>query len=227
MFTKTAERRGDYRPAQSFRDAPARPCRAFDRTFAPGTLLETDLGLRTVEALRPGDRVRTLRGMVQLQGTTRQPPDRSRLHWQVPEGKLGNTTELRLNAGQRIAVQNPACKQLFNQQMVLVPVPTITGYCGIRTITGFSLRCGIALHFAEEEVVLAHTGALLHVPAADSDDSRHRVLSYRESRQLLNLLCDSAHRDPGSAADTDPDAEAEIAPATPVSLREAILAQPL
>jgi len=167
--------------------APRRPIRAFDRTFAPGTLLETERGWRPVETLHPGDRVRTLRGMIPLRQAGRQPPDRSRLHWQVPTSGLGNSSNMRLNAGQRVAILNPLCKQLFGDSLVLLPVPAITGCFGIRIISGFALRCGIALGFEEEEVVFAHTGCLLHVPAPQGR-ARHRVLSYRECHQLLAHL---------------------------------------
>lgn len=182
------------RPAASVLAPPQRPSRAFDRTFAPGTLLETDRGWRPVEQLRPGERVRTLRGMAPITGTHRQPPDRSRIHWQVPAGQLGNASDLRLNAGQHLAVLSPACKRLFGASLVLLPVPTTTGYCGIRTVSGFTLRCGIALSFHDEVVVFAHTGTLLHVPGTDRA-TRHRVLSYRESRALLALLCGGNCRD--------------------------------
>ncbi|MDK3016234.1 Hint domain-containing protein [Pseudodonghicola flavimaris] len=168
--------------------AQDRPVRAFERTFAPGTMLETETGWRPVESLQPGDRVRCLNGMATLLEAGRQPPDRSHMHWQVPAGRLGNCSVLRLNAGQRVALLNPLCKQLFGVPLVLIPVPTITGYCGIRMINGFNLRSGITLGFAAEEVVFAHTGTLLHVPGPDGD-LRHRLLSYRESHRLLRQMC--------------------------------------
>ncbi|GHG79454.1 Hint domain-containing protein [Pseudodonghicola xiamenensis] len=164
-----------------------RPARAFERTFAPGTLLETDNGWHTVENLQPGDRVRTLRGMIALSQVRRQPPDRSQLHWHVPAGSLGNCSDMRLNAGQRVAILNPLCKHLFGDSLVLLPVPTVTGCFGVRTTAGFTLRCGIAIAFHEEEVVFAHTGSLLHVPGPQGA-GRHRHLSYRESRILLAHL---------------------------------------
>ena len=168
--------------------APPRPERAFERTFAPGTLLETENGWRPIESLRSGMRVRTLNGMVPIAALCRQPPDRSRVHWHVPAGNLGNCSDMRLNAGQHVAVMDPACTSLFDARLVLIPAPTTTGFCGVRTITGFSLRGGIALCFEEEQIVFAHTGMLLYVPGPKPDSS-HRVLSYRESRKLLALLC--------------------------------------
>lgn len=194
--------RGNSRPAHSVLAPPRRPLRAFDRTFAPGTLLETDHGWRPVETLRSGDRVRTLRGMARITGTHRQPPDRSRVHWQIPAGQFGSASDLRLNAGQRLALLNPACKQLFGDPLVLLPVPTTTGFCGIRTVAGFTLRCGIVLHFEEEEVVFAQAGTLLHVPGA-TDITRHRVLSYRESRKLLAVLCGGKCRETSPSPGTD------------------------
>jgi hypothetical protein len=175
------------RRPDSFLAPSRRPIRAFDRTFAPGTLLETDRGWRAVETLHPGDRVRTLRGMAVLRQTSRQPPDRSHLHWQVPAGSLGNCSKMRLNAGQRVALLNPLCKRLFGESLVLLPVPTITGCFGVHIIAGFALRCGIALSFDHEEVVFAHTGCLMHVPSPH-EPTCHRLLSYRESHQLLAQL---------------------------------------
>lgn len=168
--------------------APSRPERAFDRTFAPGTLLEGDNGWQPIERLRPGDRVRTLDGMVAISALHRQPPDRSLVHWQIPAGNLGNCSDMRLNAGQHVAVMDHACKSLFDAPLVLLPVPTTTGFCGVRTITGFSLRGGIAMNFDQEQIVVAQTNMLLHVPGPEQERT-HRVLSYRESRTLLGLLC--------------------------------------
>ncbi len=178
----------DFRPPPSILSGRPRPARAFDRTFAPGTLLDTERGWRPIESLHSGDRVRTLRGLTRISGISRQPPDRSRLQWHVPPGKLGNCSDLRLNAGQHVAILNPVCRRLFDATLVLVPVPTTTGFCGVRTISGFALRCGVVLEFETEEIVFAQTGTLLHVPGP-GPQPRHRVLSYRESRGLLTLLC--------------------------------------
>ncbi len=164
-----------------------RPERADDRTFAPGTLLDTSCGWRPVESLRQGDHVRTLRGMRRIVTLTRQPPDHSRVHWIVPANRLGNHSDLRLNAGQNVAVMHPSCHQLFGATLVLIPVPATTGFRGVHTVSGFSLRCGIALTFETEEIVFVHKGTLLHVPGPESP-ARHRRLSYRECRNLLPLL---------------------------------------
>lgn len=173
---------------------PPRPDRAFDRTFAPGTLLDTEAGWRPIETLRPGDMVRTLRGMIRVAGIGRQPPDRSRIQWHVPTGKLGNCSDLRLNAGQHVAFLNPLCRRLFDAPLVLVPVPTTTGFCGVHTVAGFALRCGVALHLEAEAIVFAQTGTLLHVPGPEGGTGQ-RILSYRESRGLLGLLCGGKCRD--------------------------------
>lgn len=164
-----------------------RPDRADDRTFAPGTLLDTAAGWRPVESLRQGDQVRTLRGMRRIVTLTRQPPDHSRMHWIVPANRLGNISDLRLNAGQNVAVMHPHCHRLFGAALVLIPVPATTGFRGVHTVSGFALRCGIALTFETEEIVFVHKGTLLHVPGPGSD-ARHRRLTYRECRNLLPLL---------------------------------------
>jgi len=161
--------------------------RADDRTFAPGTLLDTATGWRPVENLRRGDHVRTLRGMRRITALARQPPDHSRVHWIVPANSLGNGAELRLNAGQNLAVMSPVCHRLFGVPLVLIPVPATTGFRGVHTVSGFSLRSGIALGFETEEIVFVHGGMLLHVPGPSCDD-RHRRLTYRECRTLLPRL---------------------------------------
>lgn len=214
------------RPRSSILAAPSRPERAFERTFAPGTLLETEDGWQPIDRLRPGLRVRTLDGMTPISALCRQPPDRSRMHWHVPAGYLGNCSDIRLNAGQHVAVMDPACHSLFGADLVLLPVPTTTGFCGVRTISGFALRGGIALHFDSEQIVIAQTNMLVHVPGPDTEpgtdpetgtetgtgaETGHRVLSYRESRKLLTLLCerrratDGPDRAPPPRADAQPD----------------------
>ena len=178
----------DSRPPSVLASQP-RPDRAFDRTFAPGTLLDSETGWRPVETLRAGEHVRTLHGMSRIARLSRQPPDRSRLHWRIPAGKLGTCCDLRLNAGQCIVIMAPACTELFDHPLVLVPVPATTGFCGVHTVSGFALRSGIALGFDADEIVFAQTGALIHVPGPEPAPPGHPVLSYRDSRRLLARLC--------------------------------------
>lgn len=180
-------------PHKSILSGRPRPVRADDRTFAPGTLLDTMTGWRPVETLRPGEQVRTLHGMRRIETLTRQPPDHSRTHWIVPANRLGNTSDLRLNAGQNVVVMDPVCQRLFGVPLVLVPVPATTGFRGVRTVSGFTLRWGIALTFESEEIVFVQAGALLHVPGPESD-AHHRRLTYRESSNLLPLLRAGAYR---------------------------------
>ncbi|TDK43011.1 hypothetical protein E1832_17245 [Antarcticimicrobium luteum] len=140
--------------------------------------------------------------MTSIASLCSHPPDRSRVHWHVPAGRMGNCSDLRLNAGQHVAMMDPICRTLFGATLVLVPVPTTTGFCGVRTIAGFSLRGGIALHFDAEEVVFAQTGTLLYVPGPAGPQARHRILSYRESRRLLSLICArESKRQPASRTD--------------------------
>lgn len=177
------------RPAASITAPRPSPAPAHDRTFAPGTLLETPSGWRPVETIRQGDRVRTVDdGLAKVCSVVRQPPDRNRVHWHVPAGTLGNCSDLRLTAGQHLALQVSECEALFDAACVLVPVPAATGFCGIRTVSGFTLRHGIALYCEDEAIVYAQTGTLLHVPAQDRR-AGYRVLNYREARMLLYELC--------------------------------------
>ena len=118
------------------------------------------------------------------------------MHWVVPANRLGNTSDLRLNAGQNVAVMHPLCHRLFGAALVLIPVPATTGFRGVRPVSGYALRCGIALTFETEEIVFVHKGTLLHVPGPDSD-ARHRRLSYRECRTLLPLLRPGSSRRQG------------------------------
>lgn len=176
-----------------------RPAPAEERTFAPGTLLETHSGWSPVETLQAGDRVRTVEGeMARLTAVVRQPPDRSRVHWHVPAGSLGNCSDLRLNAGQHLALITCECQALFDAPCVLVPVPATTGFCGIRTVAGFFHRCGVTLCCEGEQIVYAQTGTLLHVPAQDKAPG-HRVLNYRETRRLLSELCEPHKARPAKA----------------------------
>lgn len=154
-----------------------------------GTMLETRDGWRAVETLGPGDAVATLDGgFAMLTGLRRRrlAPGRMR-HWRIPAGTFNTCSDLRLSAGQHIALAGPECDRLFGAPCVLAPIATMAGFRGIAPLTGLARAEATELRFASEEIVYAQTGALLHVPSGGAT-SFFRTLGYGETRALLSLM---------------------------------------
>jgi hypothetical protein len=182
---------------QAFADAfPAALAPLFPRRSNPansvlaGTRLETPNGWRDVETLRPKDRVATLDGgFAPLVSVRRQIQARAETDWLLPAGSMNNCSDLTVVGGQNLAFFDPACNRLFQTDCVLAPVNAMAGFRGIRPAPITPAAHTFALTFADEEIIYAQTGALLHVPApAPAGDGFFRTLSYGETRALLMLM---------------------------------------
>lgn len=140
--------------------------------LAAGTAVETHTGWRAVETLRPGDAVHTLDGglrrIAAMDRTWLLPVMHgSVLH--LPGGAFGNCGDLVLMPDQHVLIDihahDPVVGDLPDTLGALIPALALDGYRGTeRRVAPTPLEV-VTLFFAEEELVWAATGVLLHCPA--------------------------------------------------------------
>lgn len=184
-----------YQPiATAPRALPRAPHRA---AFAAGTMIDTDTGWRPVEVLSAGDLVQSFDGgLAPLMNVSRQDAAPS-ARWHVPAGAIGNCSDFELTEGQLVGFRGRMAQRLFGVPLVLAPAAALGGYRGIARSVAPANPLQVALAFAAEEIAMAQTGTLLHVPGHDG--ARHlRRLSYGETRSLLKLT-DPRHCGPDLA----------------------------
>ncbi|MBK0326832.1 Hint domain-containing protein [Rhodobacteraceae bacterium F11138] len=158
-------------------------------TFKAGTMLETPSGWKTVETLAVGDQVYTLDGgfaeLTRIRKHRVTAGAARAIH--VPAGSLNNCSDMMLTTGQHVALLEAECETLFQAPCVLAPASALCGFRGITSVSGYSDIETTELTFANEEIVYAQTGALIHVPSGVTKPF-FRTLGYGETRALLALL---------------------------------------
>lgn len=163
------------------------------QSFVPGTMLETRKGWIAVEHLSAQDEVYTLDGgLAPIQSVSASQQRTEHETWCVPAGTLNACSDLHLSENQFIAFDSRACETLFDAPVVLAPITACAGFGGIAPTKAFRQPLNVTLEFAEEEILYAQTGALLHVPA-QSGESFFRTLSYGETRAALALMDGAQH----------------------------------
>lgn len=152
-FTKNAT------PASFLRVLPA----AAPVGLSGATLIETETGWKPAETLRIGTRVHTFDGgLATILGLDRAPVTDSAAIL-IPGGIAGNCADLILPRGQTILVDTLDDPSLPDAEMVLVPSAAFTGLPGVHEtrLTGEV----ITPMFADEEILWANSGTLLHCPS--------------------------------------------------------------
>lgn len=138
-----------------------------------GTAVASNLGWRAIEALAVGDMVLTFdNGMQEIVEIRRMTfwsdaPDTPRAEWPVivPVGALDNRQELTLLADQGVLVESDAASDIYGDPFAVVPAMALDGFRGIyRTAPQQQIEL-IAIYFAEEQMIYAEGGALVHCPA--------------------------------------------------------------
>jgi Ca2+-binding RTX toxin-like protein len=136
------------------------------RCFTPGTMIQTERGMRPVESLRVGDRVMTRDNGLQ--------PVKEILRRELTRGELVTRPELRpvriaagaLGAGvpsrditvspqHRMLVEDAKAELMFGEAEVLVPAIHLVGRPGITQDYGVKGATYIHLRFARHEIVMA------------------------------------------------------------------------
>ncbi|WP_299591738.1 hypothetical protein [uncultured Tateyamaria sp.] len=151
-------------------------------TVTAHTLLETENGWDTVDTLQAGDAIATLDGgFAEITAITH--PDRSAQLVHIPGGVLSTCSEIALPADAHIALHTPA--RWIDAPVVSVPVKALSGWRGIRP-TLFNGPDLTQLHFADEEMIYAQSGLLIHA-APTTGESFFPKLSYGDARAMLAL----------------------------------------
>jgi hypothetical protein len=131
------------------------------------TMVETQRGWRPAEALRLGDRIQTLDGgLAPVVGLDRQwiTPDPDLHLVQIPGGTISNDADLTLLAGQHVLIDTLGDALLPDAALVLIPAVALIGWRGVRRLPLAAGAEIITPLFAAEEIVYAHTGAMLRCP---------------------------------------------------------------
>ncbi|KIC48535.1 hypothetical protein [Tateyamaria sp. ANG-S1] len=149
-------------------------------TLTAHTMLETDAGWRTVDALKAGDAVATLDGgFAEITAITK--PDHGAPLVHIPGGVLSTCSDVSLPADAHIALHAPA--GWSDAPVVSAPVKALSGWRGVRP----SLFHGpdlAELHFADEEMIYAQSGLLIHA-APSTGDTFFPRLDYGNARAML------------------------------------------
>ena len=138
-----------------------------------GTVVASNLGWRAIEALAAGDMVLTFdNGMQEIVEIRRMTfwtdaPDTPRAQWPVivPAGALENREELTLLADQGVLVESDAASDIYGDPFAIVPAHALEGLRGIYRAAPQQQIELIAIYFAQEQVIYAEGGALVHCPA--------------------------------------------------------------
>ncbi|WP_281709227.1 Hint domain-containing protein [Phaeobacter italicus] len=191
--------------------APAPRSRPRPRTggLLPHMMVETDRGFVQARHIKPGDMVYTLDGGAQEVLSVKQSIPRLTSLVHVPAGALGNDDDLMLPADQKVGLELDAIERLFDVPTAVAKVISLVGYNGISAAMPEKMA-RIFITFAEEEMIWAECGMLVHIPAADSaDDSAFRDLSLSETRQILASEEGRALVDAGKAEDETTDEDSD------------------
>jgi len=138
-----------------------------------GTRVASNLGWRAIEALAVGDKVLTfdhgMREITEIRRSTvwLDAPDTAPALWPViiPVGALDNRAELILLADQGVLVESDTAAEMYGDPFAIVPAQTLEGVRGIyRAAPAHQIEL-IAVYFADEQVIYAEGGALIHCPA--------------------------------------------------------------
>lgn len=136
------------------------------RCFTPGTLIETERGLRPVETIRPGDRVKTRdHGLQPVREVLRRDLTRAELVLRpalrpvrIAAGALGRglpQRDLTVSPQHRMLIEGSRAELLFGESEVLVPAVHMVGRPGIDRHPGLAGVTYIHLRFDGHEIVQA------------------------------------------------------------------------
>jgi len=153
------------------------------RGLTAGTMLDTPAGWRAVQSLHIGDKVQSLDGgACRIVALDRQTIAGVASLIHLPGGVLDNCSALTLLPGQRVLVDT---FDAMEAPFALIPARALTGFRGAE-MRVFRRPVEVIMPiFAEEEVVWAQSGLLLHCAGAQEDASFFPRLDVPEAKALL------------------------------------------
>lgn len=165
--------------------APAVPAVPQGGLLLAGTRVETDRGWRDVTALRAGDRVQTFDGGLRPLAAVervRLAPDPERLALRIPGGRLGACADLTLLPGCRVLLATGARRP--EAARALVAARALRALPGVTSVPMPGAVAAVRPVFADEEVIWANTGVLIHCPGPDGSD-QFPALAAAEAHALV------------------------------------------
>ena len=172
MFLNHTTAFAEFAPAKIVETAPT-------LTLGADTMLETATGWLPVDQLAAGDAVATLDGGLTSIQSISKSGSAPLIH--VPGGTLSACSDCALPVHSRVALEQPA--HLGEAPIVSVPLLALVGWRGIRHAVAQGTDLA-TLTFADEEMVFAQTGLLLHAAAPQTDGFFER-LDHDQTRTLL------------------------------------------
>ncbi|MEP5728265.1 MAG: Hint domain-containing protein [Sulfitobacter sp.] len=137
-----------------------------------GTKVASNLGWRVIDALTVGDKVLTFdHGMQEITEIRRHTfwtdaPETDQALWPVivPAGALDNRETLTLLPDQGVMVESDAAADAFGDPFAVLPALALEGVRGIHRQAPARQIDLYAVYFAQEQVIYAEGGALIHCP---------------------------------------------------------------
>lgn len=165
-----------------------------------GTRVASNLGWRAVEALAPGDKVLTFdNGMQTLVEVRREviwvdAMSIPKNHWSVliPAGAMNNRVDLVMMPEQGVIVESDVADEATGDPFAVIDAQDLVGLRGIRRVEPSAYMEVVTLIFAEEQVIYAEGGTLVHCPATeDMLASFEQTAKYCDlPRDLVALVVD-------------------------------------
>ena len=145
-----------------------------------GTLVESETGWIAAEDLRVGDRLHTLDGgLARIHGLDRRmlgvQSDMSLIH--VPGGSFDACSDLWLVPGQHVLVDT-AHDPDQTTPYVLLPATALTADAAVRHSFPQTAVPVITPLFADEEIIFANSGVMLHCPSLVDGAGRYPETSF-------------------------------------------------
>jgi hypothetical protein len=169
-----------------------------------GTRVASNLGWRAIDALAVGDKVLTFdHGMQEITEIRRahlwlDAPDSAEALWPVvvPADALGNREELVLLPDQGVMVESDAAQDMHGDPFAVITAQSLVGLRGIRKSRPLHRVELVAVYFAQDEVIYAEGGALIHCPAnmstldkfLEAGTPTYTVLSGEAAEELADLI---------------------------------------
>jgi len=115
---------------------------------------------------------------------------------EVPAGALGNQREMQLLPEQNVMVESDTAEDMFGDPFVMLPAAALNGYRGITRVKPHREIVVYTLHFEQEQVVFACSGALFHCPSdtlgslldMDQATAAYAALPIKDANELVAYM---------------------------------------